>query len=377
MKIVADRVISDAEAAFSSFGEVTLLEGRRIGPADLRDAEALLVRSVTRVDEALLAGSRVRFVGTATAGIDHVASAFLDASGIAFASAPGCNARAVGEYVLACVLAWAEARERPVDGLRCGLIGVGHAGSAARVLLEAVGVRCLLHDPPRARREGGAGFVDMETALTADVVSLHVPLVDHGADATRHLLDAPRLARLRPGTLLINAARGGVVDEAGLLPRLLAGELHAVLDCWEGEPAPWPALVSAAWIATPHVAGHSIDARRRATQQLQSALARFLAHGVPAYAVAGEGLRPVATLAGQGLSAVRSAVRLCCDPLRETPRLQALAAAGREALAAGFDALRAEAGVRREFTAQPVALTLPDPDTSALLHRIKFPAGSP
>ena len=377
MKIVADRVISDAEAAFSSFGEVTLLEGRRIGPADLRDADVLLVRSVTRVDEALLAGSRVRFVGTATAGIDHVDTAYLDAAGIAFASAPGCNARAVGEYVLACVVAWAAARGQPVDGLRCGLIGVGHAGNAARTMLEAVGVRCLLHDPPRARREGGAGFVDIETALAADVVSLHVPLVEHGEHATHHLLDAQRLGLLRPGTLLINAARGGVVEEAELLPRLLAGDLHAALDCWEGEPAPWPALVSAAWIATPHVAGHSVDARRRATRQLQVALARFLDCEAPAYAAVGEGLRPTAMLVGQGPEAVRSAITLCCDPLRETPRLQALAPAGREAIAARFDALRAEAGVRREFTAQPVALAWPDPDTAALLHRINFPAGSP
>lgn len=376
MRIVADRVISDAEAAFGSFGEVALLDGRRIGPGDLRDADVLLVRSVTHVDTRLLAGSRVRFVGTATAGTDHIDLAYLAAAGIGFAAAPGCNARAVGEYVLACVLAWAEARGRAPTGLRCGLIGVGHAGSAARALLQAVGVRCLLHDPPRARREGAAGFVDLDAVLGADVISLHVPLASAGADATHHLLDRRRLAQIPPGSLLINAARGGVVDEAALLQRLETGQLEAVLDCWEGEPAPWPELVSAAWVATPHVAGHSVEARRRATRQLRDALLHHFGGAASDYTPSDNALLPGVSLAASGAAAVRAAVALCCDPCRDTPALQALARAGRPALAAGFDSLRAAAGVRREFTAQPVALAMPDPDTAALLHRINFPEGS-
>ena len=377
MKIVADRVISDASTAFGGFGDVVLLDGRQIGPADLRDADLLLVRSVTRVDEHLLAGSRVRFVGTATAGTDHIDTRYLDSAGIGFAAAPGCNARAVGEYVLACVLAWAQATGRALERLRCGLVGVGHAGSAARSLLEAVGVRCLAHDPPRARREGGAGFVDLGEALGADVVSLHVPLTTEGDDATRHLLDAARVGRLRRGGLLINAARGGVVDEAALLSRLQLGDLHAVLDCWENEPTPTPAVVAAAWVATPHVAGHTVDARRRATRQLQAAVAGHLGLAVPAPAGPLDEVRPCAHLEGSGFAALCNAVTLCCDPRLDTPRLQSLAATGQAALAAGFDALRAEAGRRREFTAQPVALASLDPDTAALLHRINFPVGSP
>ena len=377
MKIVADRVINDAERVFGAFGDVLLLDGRRIAPADLRDADILLVRSVTRVDAALLAGSAVRFVGTATAGIDHIDTHYLSRAGIAFAAAPGCNARAVGEYVLACVLAWAAASGRPLARLRCGLIGVGHAGGAARALLEAVGVTCLLHDPPRARREGSHGFVDLDTALAADVISLHVPLTADGEDVTRHLLGSERIARLRPGTLVINAARGGVVDEAALLERMQRGELQAALDCWENEPAPWPELVAAAWVATPHVAGHSVDARRRATLQLRDALMNHLQIERPPEVDVPVDSLPAVTLPGIGEEALRAAVGLCCDPRRESPRLQTLAAGGEAALRAGFDALRAEAGRRREFTCQPVALASPDPDTAALLQRINFPAGSP
>ena len=376
MKIVADRVISDAETAFGGFGQVFLADGRRITAADLEDVDILLVRSVTRVDAQLLAGSRVRFVGTATAGVDHIDTAYLAKAGIEFAAAPGCNARAVGEYVLACVLSWVEATGRSLHRLRCGLVGAGHAGGAVRALLEAVGVQRLLHDPPRARREGSAGFVGLEEALAADIVSLHVPLTTGGEDATRGLLDKERIERLGPGTLLINAARGGVVDEAALLARLSRGDLHAVLDCWENEPTPASAMVAAAWIATPHVAGHTVDARRRATQQLQHALARHLGQPPPGLARGPFAPKPCVRLEGSGFTILHQAVTSCCNPVRDTPRLQSLAAGGRAALAEGFDALRAEAGQRREFTAQPVALASLDPDTAALLQRINFPAGS-
>lgn len=368
MKLVVDRVMVDALAAFEPFGELVLVDGRAIGPHHLADCDILLVRSVTRVDATLLADSRVRFVGTATAGIDHIDLEYLQQRGIAFAAAPGCNARAVGEYVLACVLALHE--DEALSDLRCAVIGLGHAGSAVARLLGAAGVECVACDPPRAARESPAGFVELAAALDADVVSLHVPLTDEGLWPTRRLLGAAEIARLRPQALLINAARGGVVDESALAKALASGRLRAVLDCWCNEPAVATGLLSMASVATPHVAGHATDARARATWQLRASLAAHLAWRDLAPAPAAVLAAPL-DLAGQGgFAALRAAVFHCIDPRAQTTIFKAETARHG---AAAFDRLRAQFGVRREFSAQPVALSGGDTDTARLLQSFDFP----
>ena len=373
MKLVADRVMVDAAEAFAPYGEVRLMDGRSLTATDLTDTDALLVRSVTRVNRELLHDSPVRFVGTATAGTDHIDLQYLESRNITFASAPGCNSRAVGEYVLACVLAFAAQSRRATSDLRVGIIGCGHAGTAAQDLLEAIGVGCLRHDPPRAAREGQPGFVDFERVLHADVVSLHVPLIADGAHPTRGLLDAKALAAMPAGSLLINAARGGVVDEQALGAALDAGMLRAAIDCWEGEPQINLPLLDRAWVATPHIAGHSVDARRRATVQIRDALARWL--GVAA-APAEWVSAPAAMLAlgtAEPLRALQAAVFHCCDPQTFTGVVKGFEAA---ALGAEFDRLRAHFGTRREFLAQPVALPQSDPDTARLLQSVGFPVST-
>jgi len=371
LRIVADRVIADAAAAFAAFGEVQLHEGRGIKRALLVDCDILLVRSVTRVDADLLDGTPVRFVGTATAGTDHIDEPLLHARGIAFSAAPGCNARAVGEYVLACVLAHAAIRGRRPDGLSCGVIGCGHAGSAVLNLLETVGVRCLRNDPPRAAQE--AGFVTLAEALAADIVSLHVPLTAEGAYPTVGLIGAQELGVMRPGALLINAARGGIVDEAAWLRAIADGPLTAVVDCWAGEPVVAPDLLAAAWIATPHIAGHTIDARLRATRQLRDALAAWRAgHGEPVvpWQAAAEAQPGALTLSpAAGWAGVGAAVFACCDPLRQTALMRQAMSDGE---AGAFDRLRAQIGQRREFGSRPVALPGAAPDTAGQLQRLGF-----
>lgn len=368
MKLVVDRVMVDALAAFEAFGEVALVDGRALRPADLDDCDILLVRSVTRVDAALLANSPVRFVGTATAGTDHIDLNYLHQRGIAFAAAPGCNARAVGEYVLACVLTLHAGES--LAGLRCGIIGLGHAGSAVARLLRAAGLTCVACDPPRAAHEGEAGFVALEAALEADVISLHVPLTDDGRWPTRHLLGAREIARLRPNALLINAARGGVVEESALLAALRAGQVRAVLDCWMNEPAVDRDLLALAAIATPHVAGHAVDARARGTWQLRDALAAYLARPDRAPAPT-QASAATLDLAGQrGLAALSAAVLHCVNPSTLTATFRAETAAHG---ATAFDRLRAQFGLRREFSAQPVALSKGDPDTARLLQTFDFP----
>jgi erythronate-4-phosphate dehydrogenase len=369
LRIVADRVIAEAATAFAAFGEVTLADGRLISRELLAGADVLLVRSVTRVDAALLDGTPVRFVGTATAGTDHVDLELLGARGIAFAAAPGCNARAVGEYVLACVLAYAALRGRAPASLRCGIIGCGHAGSAARALLEAVGVRCLRHDPPLAEA-GGGGFVALDDALAADVVTLHVPLTGSGPHRTIGLIGERELARLPSGALLVNAARGGVVDEAAWQRAIAAGRVLGAVDCWVGEPTIAPAMLAAAWIASPHVAGHTVDARRRATRQLRVALEAWA--GLPAAGnLAGDDEARAPRLLPPGEDPLRAAVAACIDPHALTARCRAALAAP-DADRGGFDRLRAEFGRRREFSAWPVARRGIDPDTAASLQRLGF-----
>ena len=372
LRIVADRVIADAAAAFAAFGEIRLHDGRALHRALLADCDVLLVRSVTRVDANLLDGTPVRFVGTATAGTDHIDESLLASRGVAFSAAPGCNARAVGEYVLACVLAHAARCGRRPDELSCGVIGCGHAGGAALALLEAAGVRCLRHDPPRAAQ--AAGFVSLDEALAADIVSLHVPLTAGGDHPTVGLVGARELGVMRPGALLINAARGGVVDEAAWLRAIADGRLTAVVDCWAGEPVVSPALLAAAWIATPHIAGHTIDARQRATRQLRDALAAWQAgRGAPPvpawHSAAGAAPTPLRLDMGGTWAAAGSAVRACCDPLAQTALMRAAISAGE---AGAFDRLRAQFGQRREFGIRPVALPGAAPDTSGLLQRLGF-----
>jgi len=343
VRIVADENIPGLEAWFPDWDEVRTLDGRTLAPADVADADVLLVRSVTRVDAQLLSGSRVKFVGTATAGVDHIDQDFLATAGIRFAAAPGCNARAVAEHVLACCLHYALHCGRALTTLEVGIIGVGHAGRAVEALLSGLGLRCLLHDPPRARAGTLSAHVELTEVLAADVVTLHVPLTDQGPDPTRHLLNARHLARLRPGTLLINAARGGVMDERAWLKRA-DRSLQLAVDCFAAEPSPSPAVIGDALLASPHVAGHTVEARWRATAMLARALAEFAGRDEPAEkpppSAGCPAPRPVRSLA--------EAIFGAWDPAATTAMMRALPISP-EARGPAFDALRRRCGTRREF----------------------------
>ena len=266
MRVVLDENVAAGRAAFGPLGDVVTLPGREIDTEDVSRAEALIVRSVTRVDRTLLGGSLVRFVGTATSGYDHVDVDWLHQHDIAFAHAPGCNATAVADWVLA-ALAALHARERHRFGRgSVGVIGAGHVGSRVARRLAAVGYSVHLCDPPRAQAEGAEGFVDLQQALACDVVTLHVPFTATGPHATRRLIDAAALERMPAGAVLLNAARGGVVDEDALATRLDDGpELAVALDTWSGEPAIDTDLLTRVDIATPHIAGHTLEGRLRGT----------------------------------------------------------------------------------------------------------------
>ncbi|WP_421232559.1 4-phosphoerythronate dehydrogenase [Aeromonas jandaei] len=278
MKIVVDENMPHAVELFTEFGEVVALPGRQMHANDLQDADVLLVRSVTRVNADLLATSpKLAFVGTATIGTDHVDKALLASRNIPFYSAPGCNKYSVGDYVLSALLVLAERYELDLSSMTLAVIGAGNTGECVAGKAEALGMRVLRCDPPKARDNPEADFVDYQTALGADIVSFHVPITREGVDATYHLLDAEQIAALPAGQILINASRGEVWDNRALLARQLSDKpLRLVMDVWENEPEPLAQLVLHTEIATPHIAGYSLEGKARGTWMLYEALCRQL-----------------------------------------------------------------------------------------------------
>ncbi len=278
MKIVVDENMPHAVELFAEFGEVIPLLGRQMQARDLLDADVLLVRSVTRVNGDLLATSpKLGFVGTATIGTDHVDKALLASRNIPFFSAPGCNKYSVGDYVLSALLVLAERYELDLSAMTLAVIGAGNTGECVAGKAQALGMRVLRCDPPRARDNPAGGFVDYQTALGADIVSFHVPITREGQDATYHLLDAEQIAARPAGQILINASRGEVWDNQALLARQLSdAPLQLVMDVWENEPEPLVALVPHTEIATPHIAGYNLEGKARGTWMLYQALCQQL-----------------------------------------------------------------------------------------------------
>jgi len=275
MRFVVDESIPYGREAFATLGEVTALPGRGIAKADLRDADALIIRTVTRPNADLLDDTSVKFVGTCTIGEDHVDLPYLSARGIVFSSAPGCNANSVAEYMTA---AWLELEHR---GLLCiqdsalGIVGYGNVGKRVAEKARILGMKVILHDPPLEQAGFEADFSPLEAILECDLVTFHVPLTRAGDHATHHYADESFLSKMKPGGVLFNTSRGPVVDNVALLESLQSGHLAgAVLDVWEEEPNLSEQLVDAVVLATPHIAGYSIDGKLNATQQIYDAACR-------------------------------------------------------------------------------------------------------
>ena len=280
MKILVDENMPYARDLFSRLGEVTAVPGRPIPVAQLADADALMVRSVTKVNESLLAGKPIKFVGTATAGTDHVDEAWLKQAGIGFSAAPGCNAIAVVEYVFSSLLMLAERDGFSLYDRTVGIVGVGNVGRRLQARLEALGIKTLLCDPPRADRGDEGDFRSLdELVQRADILTFHTPLFKDGPYKTLHLADEKLIRSLKPGAILINACRGAVVDNTALLTCLNEGQkLSVVLDVWEGEPELNVELLKKVDIGTPHIAGYTLEGKARGTTQVFEAYSKFIGH---------------------------------------------------------------------------------------------------
>ncbi len=389
MIVVFDDAIAFADEAFGDFGELRGLNGRSIDAAAVRDADALLVRTVTRVDASLLAGSRVRFVGTATAGFDHVDAEWLASQGIAFASAAGCNALAVSQWVATTLHLLALERDPDLLAGPVAVLGFGNVGRRVTALLRGLGCEVRVCDPPlaAARAKGPIvgptaaelemiareHFVALEVALAgARVVSPHVPLIASGPHPTTALVDAEALAVLDPHAVVVNTSRGGVVDEVALGHWLATGRGRAVLDVFAGEPEVDPRLIneSSVRLVSPHVAGYSLEGKRRATAMLHTALARWLGHSPAWDGPADHAQRvPMPVVLDRSALAIRAAWLRTCNPIeRDDVALREVLRGPPPARAPGFDALRRHYPLRRELGHFSPSCALPGDLARQLAH---------
>ncbi|WP_117234506.1 4-phosphoerythronate dehydrogenase [Vibrio maerlii] len=294
MKILIDEAMPYAVELFEQLGEVTLKSGREITTDDLIDVDALMIRSVTKVNENLLEkANKLKFVGTATAGMDHVDQGLLAEKGIFFTAAPGCNKVGVAEYVFSSLMVLSQQKGFSVFDKTVGIIGAGQVGSYLAECLQGIGINVLINDPPKQEAGDTRRFTDLDTLLEqSDVITLHTPIEKTGDHPTYHLMDEARLASLRGDQILINAARGPIVDNTALKNRLLVNDgFTAVLDVFEFEPKVDLELLPLLAFATPHVAGYGLEGKARGTTMIFNSYCEFLGRDLWANAA---GLLPIA-----------------------------------------------------------------------------------
>ena len=262
MKIIADENIPFVKECFSSVGDCQTCHGRKISNEILKDADALLVRSITKVDEKLLAGTSVKFVATATIGFEHIDINYLKKNNIGFSSAPGSNANSVSEYITSAILNLADKHNFDIAKKSIGIIGVGNVGSRVEKKAKTLGMKVVLNDPPLARKTGDEKYRPLKEIFDCDIITCHTPLISAGIDKTYHLADEAFFKSLKKDAIFINSSRGKVHDTSALKNAIRSGSLAAcVLDVWENEPSIDVELLALVDFATPHIAGYSYDGK--------------------------------------------------------------------------------------------------------------------
>lgn len=371
MKIVCDNKIPFLRGAFEPYAEVVYLPGAETTPEVVKDADAIVTRTRTRCDASLLTGSSVRAIATATIGFDHIDTAWCEANGIIWKNAPGCNSWSVKQYVTAALVTLARKRGLKLEGMTLGVVGVGNVGSKVAEAASILGMKVLLNDPPRQRAEGGP-FVSLDEIISrSDIITLHVPLQKEGEDATWHLFDAARLAKLRPSQILINSSRGPVVDNKALKTALAGHHIAgACLDVWEGEPELDPGLVEMLDLSTPHIAGYSADGKANGTTASVRTVAEVL--GLPLTDWEATGIPAPAQELEFDLDATgKSLQEVLTEAVLHTYDIEADSNALRADLGA-FEKLRGDYPVRREFTSFSVRLHGGTPQMAEKLSRLGF-----
>lgn len=372
MKIVCDDKIPFLRGVLEPFAEVVYLPGKQTTAEVVRDADAIITRTRTKCNAELLSGSSVKVIATATIGFDHIDTGWCERNRIIWRNAPGCNSWSVKQYISSVLVSLARRYGLDLTKMTLGVVGVGNVGSKVAEAASLLGMKVLLNDPPRARREGPQGFVSLDELMAqSDIVTLHVPLTKEGEDATWHLFDAARIARLRPDQFLFNSSRGPVVDNAALRDALKAKTLRgAVLDVWENEPDIDRELMGLVEYSTPHIAGYSADGKANGTTMSVRTVASVLglpltdwtASGVPA---------PAQPLAFCIDAAGKSDAEVLAEAILHTYDVQrdsdALRAAPDQ-----FEKLRGDYPVRREPTAFSLTLRGGTAAQAETLSRLGF-----
>jgi len=368
MKIITDKDIPLIEEYFSAAAEVIKLDGRRITAEDVKQADALIVRSITTVDKNLLHGSNVSYVATVTSGTDHIDIDYLNGNGIGFCNTAGSNARSVAEYVISSLCVLMDQYGLDLEGKTAAIIGCGHIGSLVDRFFRIIGLQCQINDPPLRDATGSDRYCDIEDVYAADIITLHVPLEKDGKYPTWRMIDSAFLRRLKKDVILVNTSRGDVIDETALL-EFLAGNCNAktVLDVWCGEPVINMDLLSYVNIGTAHIAGYSMDSKYRAVDNVCRQVAEYfnIHHNTDFMirTLGGDisGITISASLAVR--DAIQMAVLASYDVRTDSSALRQVLEVEPGRSAEYFDELRSQYRIRREFDSLQVNLSPP----SALL----------
>jgi len=373
MKILFDENMPYAKEFFSGFCETDELipfSGRGLTAQQVSDADVLLVRSITQVNEALLKDNKnISFVGTATIGTDHIDQKYLAKRNIAFHSAPGCNAISVAEYVISSLIVLAERYLFDLTELSVGIVGGGNTGTRLSEKLTALGIKYKICDPLLEQSaDDNRAFFSLDEVLNCDVISLHVPKIVEGNYPTYHLLNEARLNKLTEQQILISACRGEVIDNKALLAlKQLGHGVKIVLDVWEGEPEVLTPLIEYTEIATAHIAGYSLEGKSRGTEMLYQALCQHSKIEAKCQLV---DLLPTTSVSAIKLNhefnqvILNQLVKLVYDVRRDDAIFR------QQLLTQGFDSLRKNYPIRREFSAVQVALL--SNASSDVPHRLGF-----
>lgn len=347
MKIVADNKIPYLKGLLEPYADVVYRPGKEICKDDLIDADALLIRTRTVCDRTLLEGTNVRFIGTATIGFDHIDTDYCTAKNIKWVNAPGCNSRAVAQYVTSCILGFSRKYNFNPSEKTIGIVGVGQCGQKVERCARLLGMDVLLNDPPRARNEGEKNFIHMDRILTdCDIITLHTALEKEGPDKTWHMADDHFFSKLKKPIFLINTARGGVVDTDALKRAIKAGKvIDCAIDCWEHEPDIDLELLEKALIATPHIAGYSSDGKANATRTIVEQLNLFLDLKMPSKITLELPVpdEPVLKIHKNSPHKIASALLYAYDPIKDTELLKKSPSE--------FEEIRGKYVFRREYKA--------------------------
>lgn len=367
LKIVADKNIPFLKGVAEYYGDVVYAAGADFSKELVKDADVLIIRTVRRMDEELLAGSSVKLICTATIGFDHIDTEYCDRSGIIWRNAPGCNSGSVQQFIASSLITIARKKNFSLKDKTIGVVGIGNVGSKVAAICENLGMRVLRNDPPRERSEGGDKFVSLDYIKQhADIITFHTPLTKEGEDKTYHLADKSFFESLSKNPIIINSARGGIVETSAVKSAIESGLISgAIIDCWENEPNIDLEYLNMVDQCSPHIAGYSADGKANASRMSLERIAEFfdLSKDPIAQIEAPQPERPIVDLSTfETSNRIEDAVMWTYDPAYDSESLLKEPAK--------FSSFRANYPLRREYASYRILNATPD--EADILSKIGF-----